>query len=77
MFDCTLRVALAGLCLYIPCMDSKTSARHSLGLDITAALILKSVILVGLYLLFFRAEERPAIDGTRAAQHLFSSEVTR
>jgi len=58
-------------------MDSNASDRHSLGLDITAALVLKSVILVGLYLLFFRAEDRPVIDGARAAQHLFSAEVTQ
>jgi hypothetical protein len=45
--------------------------------DITAALLLKLVLLTALYLTFFRGDQRPAIDAQRAAQHLFSSELVR
>jgi hypothetical protein len=45
--------------------------------DITAVLALKLVLLTALYLMFFRGDERPAIDAQRAAQHLLSSEAPR
>jgi hypothetical protein len=45
--------------------------------DITAALLLKLVLLTALYLAFFRGDQRPAIDAHRAAQHLFTSETPR
>jgi len=45
--------------------------------DIAAVLVLKLVLLSALYLMFFRGDQRPAVDGPRAAQHLFSSEYSR
>ena len=55
-----------------------------LGRDIAVALLLKLALLTLLYLLFFRADTRPAIDADRARQHLFApvaapppSEVSR
>ncbi len=45
--------------------------------DITAVLVLKLALLSALYLLFFRGDQRPAIDAERAARHLLSSETAR
>jgi hypothetical protein len=45
--------------------------------DITAVLALKLVLLTGLYLMFFRGDQRPPMDAQRAAQHLLSSEAPR
>jgi len=45
--------------------------------DITTVLVLKLVLLSAIYLLFFRADQRPAIDAQVAARHLLSSESPR
>jgi len=45
--------------------------------DITTVLVLKLVLLSALYLLFFRADQRPAIDAQLAARHLLSSEAAQ
>jgi hypothetical protein len=45
--------------------------------DITTVLVLKLVLLSGLYVLFFRGDQRPAIDAQVAARHLLSSEAPR
>ena len=45
--------------------------------DITTVLVLKLVLLSGLYLLFFRGDQRPAIDVQVAARHLHSAETPR
>jgi len=45
--------------------------------DITTVLVLKLVLLCALYLLFFRGDQRPAIDAQRAATHVLSSETPR
>lgn len=45
--------------------------------DITTVLVLKLVLLSALYLLFFRGDQRPAIDAEVAARHLLSAEVPR
>jgi hypothetical protein len=58
-------------------MESEANSRRTLGPNLTAALVVKLALLVALYLLFFRGDDRPAMDGTRAAQHLLSSEVAR
>ena len=41
-----------------------------LGRDIAWALLLKLVLLTVLYLIFFRGDQRPAIDDAAAAEHL-------
>jgi len=45
--------------------------------DITVVLVLKLVLLTALYLMFFRGDQRPAIDAQLAARHLLSSEAPR
>ena len=45
--------------------------------DISVVLMLKLLVLTALYLMFFRADERPAIDAQIAARHLLSSEAPR
>ncbi len=45
--------------------------------DITTVLVLKLMLLCALYLLFFRGDQRPAVDAERAARHLLSSEAPR
>jgi hypothetical protein len=45
--------------------------------DITTVLVLKLVLLSALYLLFFRGDQRPAIDAQVAARHLLSTEAPR
>jgi hypothetical protein len=45
--------------------------------DISVVLMLKLLALTALYLMFFRADERPAIDAQIAARHLLSSEAPR
>lgn len=45
--------------------------------DITTVLVLKLVLLSLLYLLFFRGDQRLAIDAERTARHLLSSETLR
>jgi hypothetical protein len=45
--------------------------------DITTVLVLKLVLLSALYLLFFRGDQRPAIDAQVAARHLLSAEAPR
>jgi hypothetical protein len=44
---------------------------------ITTVLVLKLALLSALYLLFFRGDERPAMDAERAARHVLSSETMR
>lgn len=45
--------------------------------DITAVLVAKLVLLAALYLMFFRGDERPAIDAQLAAGHFLSPEAPR
>jgi hypothetical protein len=45
--------------------------------DIAVVLVLKLALLAALYLMFFRGDERPAIDAQIAARHLLSSEASR
>lgn len=58
-------------------MGSHADNARPLGRDVAAALVLKVALLAALYLLFFRADERPVIDGAAAARHLLSVEVPR
>jgi hypothetical protein len=53
-------------------MIRRSLGHRSLGHDITLALMLKLVLLSLLYVAFFRADARPAIDAGMAAQHLLS-----
>jgi len=45
--------------------------------DIAIVLVLKLALLTALYLMFFRGDQRPAVDAQLAARHLFSSEAQR
>ena len=48
-----------------------------LGRDITVVLVLKLALLSALYLMFFRGDERPAVDARLVARHLLSPDVPR
>ena len=43
--------------------------------DITVVLVLKLTLLSAIYLAFFRADERAAVDAQLAARHLLSPEA--
>ena len=45
--------------------------------DISTVLVLKLVLLSALYLVFFRGDQRPAIDAEHAARHLLTSEAVQ
>jgi hypothetical protein len=45
--------------------------------DITVVLALKLALFSAVYLMFFRGDERPAVDAQLAARHLLSPEVPR
>jgi len=47
-----------------------------LGRDITAALLFKLLLLTALYLVFFRTDAQPTLDGAAISHHLFGADAT-
>jgi|GEM_PF-3004676 len=43
--------------------------------NITVALVVKLVLLTGIYVMFFRGDQRPMIDASIAARHILSPEA--